>query len=125
MSISKKISNYYTLRHNLGNILGQRNAIHLARPDVLDGAVAVDEEGGGQAVDVVAVGDGVVGVEGDGEGEAEFVDKLLDCGWCFGLIDADDQYFIAETISSGLERGQFVAAGSAPGGPEVEDDRFF
>ena len=98
-------------------------------PDDL--AVVVDEEVGGVGADAVVGEDGALvaagaAAEGDGEGDVEVLDVLLDRLGLVAEVDGDDfEPLVLEPGVELLEVRGFGAAGAAAVEPEVDEDGLF
>ena len=90
-----------------------------------DGAVAIDEEIGGEGVDAIAAGRLALGVEALLPGHAVLGDEIVPGVLVAVFADADDFDLIAAKGGlEALEVGQGVAARTAPGSPEIEEREF-
>jgi len=96
--------------------------------DMLAGdiAIAIDNEGGGDAFDAAVGANDRIVTHYDGVVNVVFFDEVFDDGGA-ALIerDADDgEALIGVLFLEFHKTRNFFAAGRAPGGPEVEDDHF-
>jgi len=89
-----------------------------------DAAFGVQDERGGKGGDAAELCANVIGSHGHGIVDAHFLDVLLDVGLFVVYIEANnlEAFFVAALQSD--EVGNFRAARSAPGGPEIQEDGF-
>jgi hypothetical protein len=86
-------------------------------------SLAIDDDGRGDSLDAELAADRTVGVEGHGEGVAVVVEELLRHQAILAEVDGEDAqaaFLQAGVLGDLLEVGQGLAAGRAPGGPEIE-----
>lgn len=99
----------------------------IQKSDVLlnDAAFGVQDEGSGQGRDAAVCHADGVGSHGDGIVDASFRDVLLNLGGVIVVdIEADDLEAVFILILQNDEIGDFGAARSTPGGPEIQKDNF-
>jgi hypothetical protein len=106
---------------NLGFVNG---GVPEANMFLYNAAFGVQNERGGQGGDAAVLGANVVGSHGDGIVDAHFLDVLLNIGFFVVDIEADDLEAVFVAVLQSDEVGDFRAAGSAPGGPEIQEDNF-
>ena len=88
-----------------------------------DNDAVLDDKGRGQGADVIALVEAAAAVQGDGVGEIVLAD-LGDKGHDHLALlagDADKADHVAVGLVERVEVGDALAAGRAPGGPELED----
>ena len=88
-----------------------------------DGVVGGDDEDVGDAFDADFFGGGVVGIDADGVIDGGGFHEVLDDLGVFAA-DADDDEIVFEFLLECREFGNGLAAGGAPGGPEINEDDF-
>jgi hypothetical protein len=94
--------------------------------DVLlhDAAGGVQDERSGQGGDAAELYADVIGSHGHGIVDAGFLDVLLNIGLFVVDVEADDLETAFVTVLQSDEIGNFCAARSAPGGPEIQEHNF-
>ena len=98
-----------------------------AAPLAEDGAVGVDEDGGGHGGDHEGLHDPAVGGGAGGVGDSKVVQEGAGLGFAaehgeLADVYANEEGFIPEILVELLEVGHFGAARGAESGPEVEED---
>jgi hypothetical protein len=95
----------------------------LAGGTVDKSAVGIDDEGGGQALDGVALHDLGVEIHRDREVDVGLVQEPRDGLGVFADVDGDHRdALVRDGLVGTLHRGHLGAAGRAPGRPEVQDN---
>jgi hypothetical protein len=87
-------------------------------------ALGVQDERSGQGGDAAELYADVIGSHGHGVVDASLLDVLPDIGFFVVDIEADDLEAALVAVLQSDEVGNFRAAGSAPGGPEIKEDNF-
>jgi len=85
-------------------------------------AITVEDEALRDTVDMKALCDFASGVEQDGIGDLAIGDERCDLGGVFLGNGEDDEALLLKMIVKGFEVGHLLAAGRAPGCPEVDQD---
>ena len=98
----------------------------IPQADVLlhDAACGVQDERSGQGGDAAELYADVIGGHGHGIVDAGFLDVLLNIDLFVVDVEADDLEAAFVAVLQSDEVGNFCAARSAPGGPEIEEDNF-
>jgi len=89
-----------------------------------DAALGVQNERSGQGGDAAELYADVIGSHGHGIVDASLLDILPDIGFFVVDIEADDLKTVFVAVLQSDEIGNFRAARSAPGGPEIKEDNF-
>ena len=89
-----------------------------------DAALGVQNERSGQGGDAAELDADVIGGHGHGIVDASLLDVLPDIGLFVVNIEADDLEAAFVAVLQSDKVGNFRAARSAPGGPEIKEDNF-
>src|SRR5207245_1172277 len=100
---------------------GLRIPLQIARHGVADALLGVEHQGRGQHLHLPRRRRGGVAVEQHGEAHRDFLQELVDPGNTLAEVDGEDREGLArELVLQPLHRGHLLAAGFAPGCPEIE-----
>lgn len=108
-----------------GQFLFQMGKIFYSQMLGYDFAVAGDDDVGGKAEDSSVAGGDLLASDDDGVVDVELVTELIDGASVVIHGDTDDLQALIAVLGLPLdEAGDFLAAGRAPGGEEIEQNDF-